>query len=173
MTQNERTAQIDRQFDISFGVFDGQMRDEQAVIAGQRGGRGNGAAGGRDGTGTENGEGGASNGGNGNGGNGEDAGNGSGQDGNGRSGTGQNGNGNASGEGQGEQGQGRGQGGGGGYGGGAGGGSGPNTVPADIPDGKDDDVVARQLREAAMSETDTELREKLWQEYRNYKKSAG
>jgi hypothetical protein len=58
-------------------------------------------------------------------------------------------------------------------GGGAGGGSGPNTVPADIPDGKDDDVVARQLREAAMNEKDPELREKLWQEYRDYKKSTG
>ena len=57
-------------------------------------------------------------------------------------------------------------------GGGARGGSGPNTVPADIPDGSDDDVVARQLREAAMKETDPELREKLWQEYRNYKKGA-
>ena len=74
----------------------------------------------------------------------------------------------------GEAGQGGGrQGGGGGYGGGAGGGSGPNTVPADIPDGSDDDIVARQLREAAMKETDPELREKLWQEYRDYKKSTG
>lgn len=166
MTQNERTAQIDRQFDISFGVFDGQIRDEQAVIAGQRGGRGSGAGGGREGTGIENGEGAGGDSVDGNG-------SGSGQNGNGGSGTGQNGNGNGSGEGQGERGEGRGQGGGGGYGGGAGGGSGPNTVPADIPDGKDDDVVARQLREAAMSETDPELREKLWQEYRNYRKSAG
>lgn len=33
----------------------------------------------------------------------------------------------------------------------------------------DDDVVARQLREAAERETDPELAEKLWQEYRNYK----
>jgi hypothetical protein len=41
-------------------------------------------------------------------------------------------------------------------------------VPEDIPDGSDDDVVARQLREAAMSESDAELREKLWDEYRNY-----
>ena len=65
------------------------------------------------------------------------------------------------------------QGGGGGVGGGAGGGSGPNTVPADIPDGSDDDIVARQLREAAQKETDPELREKLWQEYRDYKKNTG
>ncbi len=41
--------------------------------------------------------------------------------------------------------------------------------PADIPDGNDDDVVARQLREAAMREADPELREKLWDEYRKYK----
>ncbi|PCH62634.1 MAG: hypothetical protein COC19_02480 [SAR86 cluster bacterium] len=40
--------------------------------------------------------------------------------------------------------------------------------PQDIPTGRDDDVVARQLREAAMSEPDAQLREKLWQEYRNY-----
>ena len=40
--------------------------------------------------------------------------------------------------------------------------------PDDIPSGRDDDVVARQLREAAMSEPDPELREALWQEYRNY-----
>jgi hypothetical protein len=41
--------------------------------------------------------------------------------------------------------------------------------PADIPDGNDDDVVARQLREAAMREPDPAVREKLWDEYRKYK----
>lgn len=41
-------------------------------------------------------------------------------------------------------------------------------VPEDIPSGNDDDVVARQLREAAMREPDPELREKLWDEYRKY-----
>ena len=41
--------------------------------------------------------------------------------------------------------------------------------PADIPTGTDDDVVARQLREAAMREPDPALREKLWDEYRKYK----
>jgi hypothetical protein len=41
-------------------------------------------------------------------------------------------------------------------------------VPGDIPSGDDDDVVARQLREAAMREPDPELREKLWDEYRKY-----
>ena len=36
---------------------------------------------------------------------------------------------------------------------------------------QDDDIVARQLREAAENETDPELKEKLWKEYREYKKS--
>jgi len=47
------------------------------------------------------------------------------------------------------------------------------SVPDDVGDGSDDDVIARQLREAAMSEQDPELREKLWQEYRDYKASLG
>ncbi|MEE8339588.1 MAG: hypothetical protein V3R56_05545 [Xanthomonadales bacterium] len=41
--------------------------------------------------------------------------------------------------------------------------------PAGIPSGSDDDVVARQLREAAMREPDPAIREKLWHEYRKYK----
>ena len=41
--------------------------------------------------------------------------------------------------------------------------------PGDIPNGNDDDVVARQLREAAMREPDPEVRERLWNEYRKYK----
>ncbi|WOX06621.1 hypothetical protein [Microbulbifer pacificus] len=45
------------------------------------------------------------------------------------------------------------------------------VVPADIPTGDDDDVVARQIREAATRESDPELREKLWEEYRKYKKT--
>ena len=44
--------------------------------------------------------------------------------------------------------------------------------PADIPDGSDDDVVARQLREAAEKETDPELKAKLWEEYRKYKQGT-
>ena len=44
--------------------------------------------------------------------------------------------------------------------------------PADIGDGSDDDVVARQLREAAEKETDPELKAKLWEEYRRYKKGT-
>lgn len=47
---------------------------------------------------------------------------------------------------------------------------GTSSIPPDIPDGKDDDIVARQLREAAENEQDPELREKLWDEYRKYKK---
>ena len=43
------------------------------------------------------------------------------------------------------------------------------TQTADIPSGDDDDVVARQLREAAEAETDPEVKEKLWEEYRKYK----
>ena len=35
----------------------------------------------------------------------------------------------------------------------------------------DDDIVARQLREAAENETDPELKEKLWKEYEAYKKN--
>ena len=41
-----------------------------------------------------------------------------------------------------------------------------------LPDGCDDDVVASQIREAADSETDPELKQKLWQEYQNYKQSS-
>jgi hypothetical protein len=39
--------------------------------------------------------------------------------------------------------------------------------------GEDDDIVARQLREAAENETDPELKEKLWKEYEEYKKNTG
>ena len=46
------------------------------------------------------------------------------------------------------------------------------SVPPDVGDGRDDDVVARQLREAATQEDDPAMREKLWQEYRDYKKSV-
>ena len=45
----------------------------------------------------------------------------------------------------------------------------PDRIPPDIPSGNDDDIVARQLREAAMNEEDPGLREKLWEEYRKYK----
>ena len=42
-------------------------------------------------------------------------------------------------------------------------------IPKDVGDGRDDDIVARQLREAAMKEQDPELRARLWDEYRAYK----
>jgi hypothetical protein len=48
--------------------------------------------------------------------------------------------------------------------------SGPQ--PMDIAGGNDDDVIARQLREAAENETDPVLRERLWQEYRDYKNAT-
>jgi hypothetical protein len=45
-------------------------------------------------------------------------------------------------------------------------------TPANVPSGDDDDIIARQIREAAEKETDPELREKLWQEYIEYKRNA-
>ena len=39
-------------------------------------------------------------------------------------------------------------------------------VPPDVADARDDDVVCRQLREAAMAEADDALRAALWDEYR-------
>lgn len=44
--------------------------------------------------------------------------------------------------------------------------------PPDVGDGSDDDVVARQIRKAAESEPDPELRQKLWDEYRKYKQGT-
>ena len=37
---------------------------------------------------------------------------------------------------------------------------------------QDDDIVARQLREAAEKETDPELKKKLWKEYEDYKRGS-
>ncbi len=46
----------------------------------------------------------------------------------------------------------------------------PDTdIPVDITDGASDDIVARQIREAATKEKDPKLQEKLWAEYRKYK----
>jgi hypothetical protein len=42
-------------------------------------------------------------------------------------------------------------------------------TPDDVVAIIDDDVVAKQLREAALAEEDPELRERLWEEYRKYK----
>ena len=43
------------------------------------------------------------------------------------------------------------------------------AVPEDIGDGQGDDIVLRQIREAALKETNPVLREKLWDEYRKIK----
>lgn len=52
-------------------------------------------------------------------------------------------------------------------------GSGTNGASATpIPSGADDDIVARRLRRAAEDETDPELKEKLWKEYRDYKENT-
>jgi len=47
------------------------------------------------------------------------------------------------------------------------------NVPKNPNLGDDDDVVARQLREAAEAETDPVLKKKLWAEYKRYKASKG
>jgi hypothetical protein len=56
--------------------------------------------------------------------------------------------------------------------GGGGNASGNGAVASEIPDGNDDDVIARRLRKAAEQETDPELKDKLWKEYVEYKKNA-
>jgi hypothetical protein len=165
MSTEDRRAQIDRRFDETFAVFDERMRREQETVSQERAARGS----------------------SGSGAGGVPAGEGdeavAGDDGSGGGAAGAAGEGQGDGEGEGEGASGGAgesaggtsgaQGGGGGVGGGGPkGGAGPNTVPADIPDGRDDDIVARQLREAAMKETDPELRERLWEEYRQYKKST-
>ena len=50
--------------------------------------------------------------------------------------------------------------------------TGNGAVARNIPDGSDDDIVARRLRKAAEQETDPELKERLWQEYVEYKRSG-
>lgn len=51
--------------------------------------------------------------------------------------------------------------------------SGSGTTAREIPDGSDDDIVAKRLRKAAEQETDPELKDRLWKEYVEYKKNAG
>lgn len=139
MTQEERDAQWDKSFDVALGDFDDRLAKERVEIEEQQ----------------EAGGGGGNNGGGGAGGDGAEG-----------SGSGLGGNGGVPEEVQ-----------GGGVAsvGGLGGRGSPNTVarrypaPDDIPSGQDDDVVARQLREAAETEKDPELRAKLWAEYRKYK----
>ncbi len=50
--------------------------------------------------------------------------------------------------------------------------NGNGALAKEIPDGNDDDVVARRLRRAAEQETDPELKDKLWKEYVEYKKNG-
>jgi hypothetical protein len=57
-------------------------------------------------------------------------------------------------------------------GGEAGAANGNGAVAGEVPDGSDDDIVARRLRKAAEQETDPELRDKLWKEYADYKNNA-
>jgi hypothetical protein len=47
---------------------------------------------------------------------------------------------------------------------------GTGAQPGSYTPSTDDDIVARQLREAAEKETDPELKAKLWKEYEEYKK---
>lgn len=42
-------------------------------------------------------------------------------------------------------------------------------LPEDIPPAENDDIIAKQLRQAAVDEADPETRAKLWNEYRRYK----
>ncbi len=51
------------------------------------------------------------------------------------------------------------------------GGKGPSSTDQRRREYENDDIVARQLREAAENETDPELKEKLWKEYEEYKKN--
>ena len=51
-------------------------------------------------------------------------------------------------------------------------GSGPTGDRGSRYSKKDDDIVARQLREAAEKETDPELKEKLWKEYEDYRRNT-
>jgi hypothetical protein len=53
-----------------------------------------------------------------------------------------------------------------------GGANGNGALANEIPDGNDDDIVARRLRKAAEQETDPELKDKLWKEYVEYKKDV-
>lgn len=46
----------------------------------------------------------------------------------------------------------------------------PNgKLPEDIPPANNDDIIARQIRDAAIAETDPKRQAKLWNEYRRYK----
>jgi hypothetical protein len=149
--------------DESLGTFDEQIRKERERLARERDANATGDAGAAEGGGgTEGGEAGAAG-----GGGGPEAGGVESDSGDG---------GQAKSEGQTDGGM-KSEGGNEGQGGGGAGstgtkGQGPSTTPKNIPDGRDDDVIARQIREAAEKETDPELRDKLWKEYIEYKKNT-
>ncbi len=44
----------------------------------------------------------------------------------------------------------------------------PGKLPEDIPPSDSDDVIAKQLRKAAIAETDPEKQARLWNKYRQY-----
>ena len=46
---------------------------------------------------------------------------------------------------------------------------GSGKIPDDIPPADNDSVLEEQIRQAALNETDPEIKEKLWNEYRKYK----
>jgi hypothetical protein len=157
-TPDERRAEADKRLDASLGDFDAQVRKEQARIAREREDRRTSRGGG---------EGTAGEGPGGNGGEGRGA-----RD---RRGDGDMRSDPESREERGNRRSGdmksdkANQGGGGAQG--SGGKGGGNTPPG-VGSGENDDLVARQLREAAEKETDPELREKLWKEYIDYKNSV-
>ena len=152
-TADEQAAALDGELDRALEDFDGVLLDEQEMLeerpAIQAGGTGSSSGSGRE------------------------AGGRAGRGGEGDGPTGSSGNSTGGGEAPAEQSGGPDSGGMAG-GAGAGGAEGTGTgerVPTDVGDGSDDDIVARQLREAAMNEEDAELRERLCDEYRAYKAS--
>ncbi len=143
-SREERTGELDRKLDASLRELDGLLMEEQEKLAEAASSGGSGSSGGTSG-GLRSGSGGAGS--------------------SGSAESGSNPGGETSGGATGEES------GGAVGGGGAGGGDTGSPAPDDVGDGSDDDIVARQLREAAMAEDDPELRERLWQEYRDYKAS--
>ncbi|HEV7633697.1 MAG TPA: hypothetical protein VGO41_12005 [Steroidobacteraceae bacterium] len=153
-TAQERRAAVDGKLDASLGTFDEQLKREQQRTAQQRDARASGRAGS---SGSEDGDyaGGPDD--------PDRAGNRRGRD---RSGdlrserrTGESGDESAQAPGEGASLPGK----------GGGGGAVSGRV---VPDGSDDDIIARRLRKAAETETDPELKEKLWKEYIDYKSNA-
>ena len=161
-TPDERRAEADRKLDASLGTFDEQMRKEQARIARDREARANARIGG------------AADGGDA----GDGAGGGAGKEDRRARGRGGDGDLRSDKEHREERGEHRdgdmksdptGK---GGRGSPNSIGKGPASIPEGVGSGENDDLVAKQLREAAEKETDPELREKLWKEYQDYKKNA-